>query len=79
MDDRHLLDHLIWIRRQAVAFAAQYPGLEGVDATHQASAHNLLHYLSVRSHELRELQLGLIERGLSSLGYSGIAYAGNPQ
>lgn len=68
MDAKHLLDHLIWIRRQAVAFAAQYPGVEGVDPAHQASAHNLLHYLSVRSHELRELQLGLIERGLSSLG-----------
>lgn len=68
MDAKHLLDHLIWIRRQAVAFAAHYPGLEGVDAIHQASAQNLLHYLSVRSHELRELQLGLIELGLSSLG-----------
>ena len=68
MDAKHLLDHLIWIRRQAVVFAAHYPGLDGVAATHQASAYNLLHYLSVRSHELRELQLGLIERGLSSLG-----------
>ena len=29
---------------------------------------NLLHYLALRSHELRDVQLALIERGLSSLG-----------
>lgn len=68
MDDKQLLEQLIWIRSQAVTFATQYPELEQLDAAHQPSAQNLLHYLSVRSHELRELQLALIERGLSSLG-----------
>jgi pyruvate kinase len=68
MDDGYLLGELLKIREQAVAFAAQHPELEAVDAVHGASAQNLLHYLSVRSHELREIQLALIERGLSSLG-----------
>ncbi|MDD5394501.1 MAG: pyruvate kinase [Thiothrix sp.] len=68
MDDDYLLGELLRIREQAIVFAAQYPELEAVDAVHGASAQNLLHYLSVRSHELREVQLELIQRGLSSLG-----------
>ena len=34
----------------------------------RASARNLLHYLAVRQHDIRELQDRLAERGLSSLG-----------
>ena len=34
----------------------------------RASARNLIHYLAVRQHDLRELQRGLARLGLSSLG-----------
>lgn len=68
MDDEILLNQLLRLRDQAVTYAAQYHGTGLIHASHQASAQNLLHYLALRSHELRELQLELIERGLTSLG-----------
>ncbi len=68
MDDQTLLTQLRDLREQAVAFAARHSDAELVKPMHRASAHNLLHYLALRRHELREVQLGLIERGLSSLG-----------
>jgi pyruvate kinase len=68
MNDAILLSHLIRIRNEAIAFAEQYSGLAAIDAAHQASVQNLLHYMSVRNTDLRELQLELIKRGLSSLG-----------
>lgn len=67
MDDQTLLTQLRALREQAVTFAAQHADAEVVKPMHRSSAHNLLHYLALRSHELREVQLGLIERGLSSL------------
>jgi pyruvate kinase len=39
-----------------------------VTATYRLSAHNLLHYLALRRHDLRALQNQLTELGLSSLG-----------
>ncbi|UOG91369.1 MAG: pyruvate kinase [Candidatus Thiothrix sulfatifontis] len=68
MDNQTLLTQLLRLREQAVSFAAQHADAERVQPMHRASAHNLLHYLALRSHELREVQFGLIERGLSSLG-----------
>ncbi len=68
MDDQILLTQLRDLREQAVAFAVQHSDAESVNPMHRASAHNLLHYLALRRHELRAVQLGLIERGLSSLG-----------
>ena len=42
--------------------------LQAVHANHEASAHNLLHYLGLRRRDLRPLQLDLAALGLSSLG-----------
>ena len=39
---------------------------------HQESARNLLHYLALRCHDLRPLQLQLAALGLSSLGRAEI-------
>jgi pyruvate kinase len=41
---------------------------EGVHADHGASASNLLHYLALRRHDIRQLQARLAALGLSSLG-----------
>ena len=42
--------------------------LEGVPERQRSSARNLLHYLALRQHDLRELQPVLADIGLSSLG-----------
>lgn len=42
--------------------------LEDIHPHHQLSARNLLHYLALRSHDLRQLQARLAALGLSSLG-----------
>jgi pyruvate kinase len=42
--------------------------LDHVDLSHLESAGNLTHYLSLRGHDLRELQIDLGRLGLSSLG-----------
>lgn len=42
--------------------------LERVHAEHRVGARNLLHYLAVRQHDIRELQADLAALGLSSLG-----------
>lgn len=44
------------------------PELVRVAPEHRASARNLVHYLALRQHDLRELQDELAELGLSSLG-----------
>jgi pyruvate kinase len=46
------------------------PWVEGRDANRDASARNLLQYLALRRHELRDLQDRLAGLGLSSLGGS---------
>jgi pyruvate kinase len=46
-------------------FASQ---LAEIPPAQQASAHNLIHYLSLRQHDLRPLQALLASHGLSSLG-----------
>jgi pyruvate kinase len=40
----------------------------GVHPEHRASATNLIHYLALRRHDIRELQVQLASLGLSSLG-----------
>lgn len=42
--------------------------LEDIDQDHELSARNLLHYLSLRQHDIRPLQQKLALLGLSSLG-----------
>lgn len=68
MDDNELLHRLRRLREQAVDFSEKHPDRRNVHPNHVLSAQNLLHYLALRSHELRDVQLALIERGLSSLG-----------
>jgi pyruvate kinase len=68
MDDNELLHRLRRLREQAVGFSEKNPDRENIHPNHVLSAQNLLHYLALRSHELRDVQLALIERGLSSLG-----------
>jgi pyruvate kinase len=46
------------------------PTVEQVGAEQRASARNLLHYLALRQHDVRELQHALAALGLSSLGRS---------
>ncbi|QTR54274.1 pyruvate kinase [Thiothrix unzii] len=68
MDDNDLLHRLRRLREQAVDFSEEHPDRGNIHPNHVLSAQNLLHYLALRSHELRDVQLALIERGLSSLG-----------
>ncbi len=44
--------------------------LQKVHSNYQKSARNLLHYLALRRHDLRPLQLRLAALGLSSLGHA---------
>ncbi|MBL8842805.1 MAG: pyruvate kinase [Planctomycetes bacterium] len=44
------------------------PRLAPIHPSYQASARNLVHYLQLRTHDLRPLQQHLVELGLSSLG-----------
>jgi len=44
------------------------PLLDAVHENYRESARNLLHYLALRRHDLRALQLSLAQLGLSSLG-----------
>ncbi len=46
------------------------PALERVVPTRSESAKNLVHYVALRQHDLRDLQCRLLQHGLSSLGRS---------
>ena len=64
-----LLSELCRLRADALAEeAARADYLDLVPDRYLPSARNLLHYVSVRRNDLRELQRELIDRGLSSLG-----------
>jgi pyruvate kinase len=68
-DIQGVLDALMAIRSDMVAgFANATTHLDKVHPTYQDSARNLLHYLALRRHDLRPLQLRLASLGLSSLG-----------
>lgn len=56
---------IVECRRSEADYTARLPGLSH---SNRASAANLLHYLSLRSSDLRQLQSALANRGLSSLG-----------
>ena len=57
------------LRDRALAFEARHTGeIESSDAHYRSSARNLLHYLSIRQSDIRELQHDLHSLGLSSLG-----------
>ena len=64
-----ILGDVTAIRADMVADAAVPKELlEAVHANYRDSARNLLHYLALRRHDLRSLQLRLAALGLSSLG-----------
>jgi pyruvate kinase len=64
-----VLEHLLKIRTEMVA-GEQVPRalLDAIHVNYRRSARNLLHYLALRRHDLRPLQLRLAALGLSSLG-----------
>ena len=66
-----LLARLEAIREELLEEAEGWrPWPEGRDSDRDASARNLLQYLALRRHDLRELQDPLVALGLSSLGRS---------
>ena len=66
-----LIERLSAIREQLLEVAEGWrPWIDGRDADRDASARNLLQYLALRGHDLRELQDPLVALGLSSLGGS---------
>ena len=70
-DEAALIEQLSAIREELLAVAEGWrPWIEGRAADRDASARNLLQYLALREHDLRDLQDPLIALGLSSLGGS---------
>lgn len=68
-DAGRLLQELCELREEIAAHSHRAGArLRAVHGNHQASAHNLLHYLGLRRRDLRALQLDLAALGLSSLG-----------
>ncbi|HME70192.1 MAG TPA: pyruvate kinase [Myxococcota bacterium] len=70
---QHTIDRLIHdlreLRESALALERDLSGeLASIPLEHQPSARNLLHYLAVRQHDVREIQDDLAKLGLSSLG-----------
>src|ERR1700729_184239 len=66
-----LIERLSAIREGLLEAAEGWrPWVEGRDADRDASARNLLQYLALRSHDLRDLQDRVSALGLSSLGSS---------
>lgn len=64
-----VVEELTAIRAEMVADAARSASrLAQVHANFRDSARNLVHYLALRRHDLRPLQLRLAALGLSSLG-----------
>jgi hypothetical protein len=60
---------LMSLRDSALEFERAHAAELGkVEPSHRNSARNLLHYLSIRQHDIRELQQDLGALGLSSLG-----------
>ncbi len=66
---KRLMQQLLQLRQQAQLMEQQHLSLwQALPASQQASARNLLHYLSLRQHDIRSVQQELSALGLSSLG-----------
>ncbi len=66
---QELIAQLDAIRASADVLEEQYrPLIEQVHPKNSSAAANLVHYLALRSHDIRELQRGLGELGVSRLG-----------
>lgn len=64
-----LLASLSGLRDEAIAAEAARAGDLGIlPGAQRASARNLIHYLAIRRHDIRPLQLDLMSLGLASLG-----------
>ncbi len=64
-----LIEELTSLRNDMIELEKRYVhGRDRLDATHEQSARNLLHYLALRRRDLRHVQDQLAELGLSSLG-----------
>ena len=68
---RALIEALTSLRQELTALQSQLrEGLDGVHPDHSAGAVNLVHYVGLRRHDLRQIQEQLAWIGLSSLGRS---------
>ena len=66
-----LIERLVAVRSELLKAAEDWrPWIDGREADRDASARNLLQYLELRRHDLREIQDPLSELGLSSMGDS---------
>jgi len=64
-----LTERLTLLRAHLLDSEARFPAeLRAAAQAHGTGARNLIHYLALRGHDLRDLQRGLSELGLSSLG-----------
>src|SRR5271166_5164642 len=73
MNDTHalqsLIDELTGLRAEMLRQEAALEDRMGeICELHQASARNLVHYVALRRHDIRDLQEELTANGLSSLG-----------
>src|SRR6516165_5540072 len=65
----NLIGQLLALRDDLVRSAADAsPSLAEIHPTYRESGLNLIHYLSLRRHDIRSLQMQLAALGLSSLG-----------
>jgi pyruvate kinase len=77
-DVAHLIEELSEIDREMVALEEEFSQeIQSLHTAHRESARNLIHYMSLRRHDLRPLQTQLASYGLSSLGRSESQVAAN--
>ena len=73
-----LIERLSQVRAEMSAMERAFgPEIDYLHDAHRSSATNLLHYLALRRHDLRQLQANLASYGLSSLGRSESQVAAN--
>src|SRR5271165_1855947 len=66
---RSLIAELIDLRTEMMSEEASLEGrMDEICDLHRESARNLVHYIALRKHDVRDLQEKLTENGLSSLG-----------
>jgi pyruvate kinase len=65
----NLIRQLDELQQEALQLEQRFgPQIEAAQPTYRAGTRNLLHYLALRHHDIRQLQAQLSELGLSSLG-----------
>jgi len=70
-DLQALFDQLMSIRHNMAALEDEFSEeIQSLYTSHREGGRNLIHYMSLRRHDLSSLQLQLASRGLSSLGRS---------